>query len=352
LVVKPQDDDWERSKFRFRSSLFSLVTLVDHLYFLHLQLANFFVTSLREQMAEYHPIRRFLTPFTYYTISVNDNAAKNLVAQRSMGPRCFALTDKGFNLAFAAAPHLQVWGYEVPAEEGGPFLNLKNYFAWKRAKGVDTEYFRQASELYNIFYRFLASYLDCYYATKEALVKDEELIAMAQHYFIRYEAAAATSFSRLRRPWIQTIEAKASVEEAYEFYVNWLTSLMWMVTAGHEQMGAVEVYAQDVSWTSFKWLEGATCGTKQTATAQALLMSFTSTPMPKLMGDDWSHLFPKASVLAGHTPESCYTRFQDELAVMAQKCEKYNAEAHTRAFPECFPVYPNNPHVLESAISV
>ena len=39
---------------------------------------------------------------------------------------------------------------------------------------------------------------------------------MAQHYFIRYEAAAANSFSRLQRPWIQTIEAKASVEEAYE----------------------------------------------------------------------------------------------------------------------------------------
>ena len=33
---------------------------------------------------------------------------------------------------------------------------------------------------------------------------------------------------------------------------------MWMVTAGHEQMGAVEVYAQDVSWTSFKWLKGLT----------------------------------------------------------------------------------------------
>ena len=43
---------------------------------------------------------------------------------------------------------------------------------------------------------------------------------------------------------------------AMRFYVNWLTSLIWMVTAGHEQMGAVEVYAQDASWTSFKWLEG------------------------------------------------------------------------------------------------
>jgi len=36
---------------------------------------------------------------------------------------------------------------------------------------------------------------------------------------------------------------------------------MWMVTAGHEQMGAVEVYAQDVSWTSFKWLKGLTFNT-------------------------------------------------------------------------------------------
>ena len=48
------------------------------------------------------------------------------------------------------------------------------------------------------------------------------------------------------------------------FYIDWLASLMWMVTAGHEQMGAVEVYAQDVSWTSFKWLKGLTFKHAQT----------------------------------------------------------------------------------------
>ena len=175
MVVRPGDADWERSKFRFRSSLFSLVTLVDHLYFLHLQLANFFVTSLREQMSDTHPIRRFLTPFTYQTISINDNAAHNLVAPRSMGPRNFAMTDQGFSLAFAAAPHLQVWGYEVPAEEGGPFLNLRTYFAYKKSQGIDTAYFRQASELFEIYRDFVVSYTECYYPTKEALVKDEEL---------------------------------------------------------------------------------------------------------------------------------------------------------------------------------
>lgn len=31
--------------------------------------ANLFVTALREQMSPEHPIRRFLTPFTYQTIA-------------------------------------------------------------------------------------------------------------------------------------------------------------------------------------------------------------------------------------------------------------------------------------------
>lgn len=55
-------------------------------------------------------------------------------------------------------------------------MNLKDYFAHKKKMGVDTEYFRQAEELYWIFVRFLQGYLDCYYATKEDLVRDEELL--------------------------------------------------------------------------------------------------------------------------------------------------------------------------------
>ncbi|CAK9005933.1 unnamed protein product [Durusdinium trenchii] len=354
FIARPGDEEWERTKFRFRSSLFSLVTMVDHLYFVHLQLANLFVTSLREQMSESHPIRRFMTPFTYQTISINDNAAHNLVAPRTMGPRCFALTDKGFELAFSAAPSLQVWGYEVPKSQGGPCLHLKDYFAYKKSTGVDTEYFRQASQLYDIFCKFVTSYLECYYAKKEDLVQDQELVAMAQHYFARYEAVSAHALGRIRMPWIQAPNNDEDVCAAYDFYVNWLASLVWMVTAGHEQMGAVEVYAQDASWTAFKWTHGSACGTKQTATAQALLMSFTSTPMPKLMGEDWSHLFPKTAVLASpeKSPESAYKTFQQELATMADQCDRFNANARTRTFPECFPMYTNNPRVLESAVSV
>eukprot|EP00913_Durusdinium_trenchii_P000236 g217.t1 len=124
VIVRPGEKDWERTKFRFRSSLFSLVTLVDHL---------------------------------------------------------------------------------------------------------------QAEELYWIFVRFLQGYLDCYYATKEDLVRDEELVSMAQHYFIRYESASAScAFARAAggAPWIQSIDEAAVVEVAYEFYLHWLSSLLWMLRSG------------------------------------------------------------------------------------------------------------------------
>eukprot|EP00962_Isochrysis_galbana_P045751 scaffold18135_cov116-Isochrysis_galbana.AAC.2 len=47
-VVRPGDAGWEYAKFRWRSSLFTLVTLVDHLFGIHFQISN----SVREAHAE------------------------------------------------------------------------------------------------------------------------------------------------------------------------------------------------------------------------------------------------------------------------------------------------------------
>merc|ERR1712176_254062 len=84
----------------------------------------------------------------------------------------------------------------------------------------------------------------------------------------------------------------AKIETLYNRIVDVIANYMFLVTAGHEQVGTVQAYVQDVSFCAFKWIPGQLIGTKQTATAQALLMSFTATPMPKLLGSDWTHLFP------------------------------------------------------------
>ena len=96
-------------------------------------------------------------------------------------------------------------------------------------------------------------------------------------------------------------------------------------------------------------------GTKQTATNQATLMAFTSTPVPKLMGDHWTHLFPEVlspTPGASKSPKDSYKSFQEDLAAMAARCDHYNEDAADRPFPECFPLYTTNPKYLDTSISV
>ncbi|CAL1155996.1 unnamed protein product [Cladocopium goreaui] len=108
---------------------------------------------------------------------------------------------------------------------------------------------------------------------------------MARQYFFQLEMASPSMLGRSGPDFFE--QNTQTVEETYElrgektFYAKWLAQIMLYVTAGHEQAGAVEVYAQDVSWTAFRWTKGQKCGTKQAATATALLMSFTNLPMPR-----------------------------------------------------------------------
>mmetsp|Transcript_85947 Transcript_85947/g.152267 ORF Transcript_85947/g.152267 Transcript_85947/m.152267 type:complete len:657 (-) Transcript_85947:175-2145(-) len=352
LTFKPGDSEWNRAKFRFRSSLSVLVTLVDHLYGVHLQTANLFTTAIREQLSADHPMRRFMTPFTYQTISVNSNARQNLVEKRSMGPRCFGLSDHGFDMAWAAAPSLLMSGLEVSAEDGGPILDRIAYYDYLKAKrGIDTEYYRQGKELCKIYQQFIEDYVACYYPSKEAFVSDPELQACMRQFFYQMEAVTPKHLNA-SGPHASANEGKSDTM-LYKKMIDALTNFMFIVTAGHEQVGAVEVYVQDVSFCAFKWVPGAVIGTKQTATAQALLMSFTSTPMPKLMNEDWSFLFPKPTSSSGaKTPELAFKSFQAALQAMSKKCDAYNDAASSRSYPECFPMYVLNPKLLETSISV
>lgn len=346
LVTSTPGDaaQWLRAKFRFRSSLSVLVTLVDHLYGVHLQTSNIVVTAVREQLSADHPLRRFLTPFTFQTIAVNDNARNNLIQPRSMGPRCFAFDDVGMQLAFAAAPSLILSGVEVGPEQGGPYLNRAEYIDYLKDKqGIDTEYYRQSKKYYLIIRKFLVDYFACYYPSKTDVVADKEMQAMLKQLVFQLEllSPSAVSFMSV---------LPTDVDVIYNRIVDIISNFVFVVTAGHEQVGAVEAYVQDVSFCAFKWVPDALVGTKQTATAQTLLMSFTSTPMPKLLGSDWTHLFTPAT--GSSSPSAAFTEFQQALQTLSQECDAYNAAASSRPFPECFPMYVINPKMLETSISV
>ena len=240
VTTRPGDAEWERAKFRFRSSLFSLVTLVDHLYYIHLQKANLFVTALREQMSPEHPVRRCMSPFTYNTITVNDNAFHNLITKRGMGPRCFSLTEQGFGLALAAAPSLVLNGNEIPADKGGPILFPSEYVEYLKKEGIDTAYWRQASQLYEIYLRFVLGYLECYYPKKEDLVNDKEMQALVRQYYFQLETAPPNMLGATGD--LTLSHFARGTEATYTFYAKFLAQIMFSAAWRNIKQGFVVVH--------------------------------------------------------------------------------------------------------------
>eukprot|EP00931_Biecheleriopsis_adriatica_P067751 TRINITY_DN41818_c0_g1_i1.p1 TRINITY_DN41818_c0_g1~~TRINITY_DN41818_c0_g1_i1.p1 ORF type:complete len:724 (-),score=127.54 TRINITY_DN41818_c0_g1_i1:24-2195(-) len=344
VTTRPGDAGWAEAKFRFRSSMSVLVTAGDHLYGIHLIVANYMTTAVREYLPTTHPIRRFLMPFTFNTIVVNDNAATNLCRRKTLAYRCFALTESGLEQAYKASSVMLRFGADRPQEAGGPCLDYEAYVDWLQSQGIDTEYYRQGRKYWLIVKKFCQGILDFYYNTPQDYAKDQELMQWACSYLSHIRNLCAD----------YDLESyKSDHARVKETITNILAHFVMTVTAHHEQAGAVEVYVQDVSFCAFKWTPGSLMGTKQTATAQAALMMMTATPFPKIWPADWTYVFPETD---GSTqkaaPKQVFDQFQQDLGDLHAEVQKYNKSCHTRSFPNNNPLYVFDPTNLETSISV
>lgn len=211
-----------------------------------------------------------------------------------------------------------------------------------------------------------------YYGTPEELAKDEEVrrFSLKTLQDIQFTSASQVGAEGVASAWVAS-----APEHLWFLTVNLLTRYCYVVTAGHEHAGTVPVYAQDVSFTAFRWPKGECCGTKQTAVTSATLMAFTATPMPQLMADpgsdgDWTHLFVGPVTVngqrvgeAGVVPSGAtkaFADFQDGLRQLSKECDEFNDRALGEGefagkggeFPNCFGMWQTNPKYLETAVSV
>jgi hypothetical protein len=356
---------WAEAKFRWRGSMGVLVTAVDHLYNIHLVVANFMVIAVREQLSPDHVIRRFLMPFTFNTIAVNDNAATNLCRRKTLAARCFAFDDKGLEMAFGAGPNLLRFGRDVPVKEGGPMLDYERYCDWLASKGVDTEYYRQGRRYWQIMKKFVTGIIEWWYPSSKAMLMDEELKSFSRQYL---EGQMDISTDAIMKG--EHIGSDYDIDQHIDkgddlsfkrAVINMLTSFCTYVTGHHEQVGAIEVYVQDVSFCAFKWTPGQLCGTRQTATAQALLMMMTATPMPHIWNadnnTDWTYVFEDLQRPAAWGPSpgdyrAVFAEFQRELGELHTYTEANNAQCRGKSFPNNFPMDVWDPAVIETSISV
>jgi hypothetical protein len=75
------DKAWTYAKYMWRSSALAMVTIRDHLLTTHFIESNTLVNISRQFLPVAHPLRIFLKPFTYRTVTVNHSAATSLVNQ-------------------------------------------------------------------------------------------------------------------------------------------------------------------------------------------------------------------------------------------------------------------------------
>mmetsp|Transcript_7684 Transcript_7684/g.19607 ORF Transcript_7684/g.19607 Transcript_7684/m.19607 type:complete len:656 (-) Transcript_7684:364-2331(-) len=354
-TFRPGDPEWPYVKFVFRSSLFSLVTLADHLYGLHLLVANVAVSSVRESFAASHPVRRFLTPFLYNTVTVNYNAKANLIQRTTLGPRNFAFTDHAMTVAWALVPGLtKLGGIEQAMVEVDFAAHHKERIA--KVPGLDTPFQQAKLAMWAIYHRFTVSYLSAYYPDRAAMLRDEELKAFA------------VDFSRNINSGLNNLDqhnvidmALASADSLFKYTAAALARIMFEVSLGHEHLGSVQAYAQDVSFCAFCWPEGEMMATKEAALHQAGLMAATSKKMPMLLRDpkdpedSWTFLFPEGQGKVA--AESAYNTFQAELREYSKQIDantdgwRAAFEAGTRKAPD-WPLWKVNPKYLECSVSL
>jgi len=307
-------DRWEHVKFAFRSSILTGVTLKDHLASVHLKLANIVTTVVREALPIYHPMRRFITPFTYRTIEVNRGAAAYLCAEMGVLHRATALTAKGVVDGFQAA--LKTPYRPLLSSLEGPIFD---------ALGDQYPFRQDAIDFQHIVRKFVTAYVDVYYPTNADLVADENFRQFWKELLLH------TS----RDDNIPNISSKKDLCEL-------LTQYITLVTAYHKMVGSVSEYVTNPVAATGKIRPDKNVADVQASLQTLIIALFTSYPQPKLL-DNFQHLLLEDEYYS--QTKNIFTQFTKDLKQLQEKIEQRN-------LIRPYPYNAFNPKYLLSAVSI
>jgi hypothetical protein len=348
--VQRGDKDWQYWKFAWRSSLITVITLVDHLHFTHFKVANMYARITRMALPPNDPYRRLLSIFTFGHIFVNMQALHMLIGQNHMLHRASPLQDLESLSGILAEtmPDMQDW----PALRA---LQSDEHFDRLPQKLKDSPFYADG----RVFMRLLTSF-----------VKDFDSIVLPGYcsrvdsdftrwsnfstLFVRMLTRAHYSFPAEFGKKMEAEEQKKmcagllngdlSKEDARLVQrMRWdrLGALMFVVSGWHRHVGFVGDYYKDPEVAAMSWKEGEPYARPRQHMIQTVINTFTSTGQPKLI-EDFSHVFKgleKEAELA-----SAWRNFIKRLGEMGTYIDKKN---------DLRPIKNINMHpsVLESAVS-
>jgi hypothetical protein len=256
---------WSHAKLAFRGTLMAVVTFIDHLYGLHLTVANSIVTANVEELPPDHALRRLMTPFGFRTEAINYNAAAVLVPELGMVHRAAPLSTTGLTDLFT---------YANTTSRG---LTWRTIPARKAEKGVELELPLDVDGLdyYAILRNYTHHYLTRFYDFKapvDACAADADVA----RWYKRVDSImpASSDLPPLTCTMLEDV----------------LSTFMYYVSAGHRHVGTIASEVEDPCFAPWAWREGELCGTPRTAIMQGLIMATTGLEQPTIL-EDYTHMF-------------------------------------------------------------
>eukprot|EP00408_Alexandrium_pacificum_P006909 CAMPEP_0171216184 /NCGR_PEP_ID=MMETSP0790-20130122/32050_1 /TAXON_ID=2925 /ORGANISM="Alexandrium catenella, Strain OF101" /LENGTH=720 /DNA_ID=CAMNT_0011681957 /DNA_START=24 /DNA_END=2183 /DNA_ORIENTATION=+ len=257
--------EWEYAKWTFRSTMMNAVTVIDHLWFSHLSVANLIATAARERLLPSHPLRRLLSIASFGTIEVNVKAGHLLLADDQLLHRASPFKD---------------WGAVHDAGEDA-IETFEGYFgavmdAQKRGalhpRIQQTPFYTDAPDLFNVISKFVDSFFGVYGVqwchTGTDLIQDQGL---------RDYARAVETWLLQERPnraaaniqWLKGIAEGAWTCTALR---KLLKVQLFAVSGFHQHVGKVADLVRNPELVGPSWAPGETSSRPR----QAMLYSFVS----------------------------------------------------------------------------
>jgi len=293
---------WKNAKMAFRGTLHAVVTTVDHLYGIHLSVANAIVTANVEELEPDHPLRRLLTPHGFHTEAINYQASFALVNEAGLIHRSSPLSLAGMK---------QLFSYARSASAGVVWSSIP---ARRKAQGVDTMTLPLEEDglpFYEVCRSYVATYLHKHYGDgagyhpadrngQDACQRDAGMVA----WHARTNAIAPNS----DLPALSCV----AMEEI-------LATTIYLISAGHTHTGALASEVEDPCFAPWAWREGEQCGTPRAFLTQALTFALTSLEQP-LISEDMSHIFLDAE------DKQMWSDFTTALGTLDKQVDARNAQ--------------------------
>ena len=323
-LIKKGDPSWNHAKYVWRSTFFAYITIRDHLIVTHLIECNAFVSASRQCLPANHPLRKFLKPFTYHTVSVNYQAALSLVNERGLVHRIWAFDYDEFlkvcdyismNYKFRLLP-------DWISKSMTPDMNNKSDDEWDKVYPI----YRDLRDFSKIIRKYVEDFFKIHYNLSVANNDDHLPNDSFIMEFIREIC------KQLGIPGITSLK----------HFTDVLSQLIAASTGVHEHVGQISDYMTDPRFIGAKLQEGKEMQDIQTYTQILVLAVITGLRMPGIL-EDWSHLIEKNEFYEKNMQN--YQVFKEELKNLSEKIDSRNKIRN-------YPFQSFNPKYIECSTSV